>query len=210
MIFESAPWRSDLLRDAAVLERWLGKPVGERRSVIIEKKMFVGAYAMRRLLQSGKLSTSTESKNVSVDRFPSIKNMEKHNRWFIDEHYDFAKGEPANLTIPRLLDLLIHSFVFQEWFDESERETKIVFTSDRTRNQYLWLIRTSAFVTLMRFVADDNPAVYTRHFDAERNRWVEWRGVGNPPGWPDFAARSRPATTQSASTEEEAVGETKN
>lgn len=187
MIFESAPWRSDLRRDAAVLERWLAKPVSERRSVIIEKKMFVGAYAMRRLLQSGKLSTSTESKNVSVDRFPSIKDMEKHDRWDIHQHYDFARGEPATLTIPRLFDLLIHSFVFQEWFDETERETKIVFTSDRTRNQYLWLISSSVFVTLMRFVADDNPPVYTRRFDAGRNRWVEWRGSGNPPGWSDFA-----------------------
>ncbi|MGZ8360434.1 MAG: hypothetical protein ACXWUX_07925 [Allosphingosinicella sp.] len=181
MIFESAPWRRDLLRDATVLERWLAKPAGERRSVAIEKKMFIGAYAMRRLLESDKLSSSTETKNVRVDRFPSVKDLEKHDRWNIHEHYNLVSGKPVSLVIPRLLNLIIHSFIFQEWHDETENETNFVFTSDTKRNQFLWLMRSSTFVELMLFVANDIPHVHARRFDPERKQWIEWRGKGDPP-----------------------------
>lgn len=41
MIHESAPWKSHLLRDAALIERWAAKPGhSERRSFIIERKVF--------------------------------------------------------------------------------------------------------------------------------------------------------------------------
>lgn len=181
MIYESAPWRQDLLRDADVLSRWLTKPPSGKRSVIIEKKVFTGAYIMRRLLQSDKLSSSTETRNVRLDRFPSIKPMQKHDRWDIHLHYDFPAGAQTALTIPRLLDLIIHSFIFQEWNDDVSGETKVVFTSDTKKDVFLWLISLPAFVDIMRFIANDVPQVNARRFDASADRWVEWRGSGTPP-----------------------------
>lgn len=181
VIFESGPWRRDLIRDAATLERWLAKKVSESRSIIIEKKVFLAAYAMRRLLQSDKLSSSTETKNIRVDRFPSVKPLEKRDRWKLHEHYDFEAGSPAQITVPRLLNLIIHSFVFQEWYDDITCQTSVVFTSDTQRNKFLWLIPASAFVELMRFVAQDDPSSYFCRFDPERGEWLEWRGHGDPP-----------------------------
>lgn len=203
MIYESAPWRQDLLRDAEMLERWLAEPLGERRSVVIEKKMFIGAFAMRRLLQSEKLSSTTENKNVGLDRFPSTKNLEKHDRWAVHQHYDFDAGEAASLVVPRLLDLIIHSFVFQEWHDEAANETNLVFTSDTQKNKFLWLIRSSAFVDLMRFVANDKPPMHARRFDTVKNEWIEWRGMGYPPWWNDMSSRALQSTDPAQSKVDE-------
>ena len=181
MIFESTPWRNDLVRDAGVLERWLAKGASERRSIIIEKKVFVGAYAMRRLLQSDKLSSSIVSRNIQLSRFPAIKKIEKNDRWNIHPFFDFKAGKASNLTIPRLLDLIIHSFIFLEWYDELNNETNVVFTSDTKRDQFLWLLPLSKFVKLMRFVANDDPSSMVRWLDPIDNKWNEWRGIGGPP-----------------------------
>ncbi|NBB42340.1 hypothetical protein [Sphingobium yanoikuyae] len=176
MIYESWPWRRDLLNDAAVLERWLFKPVSERRSVIIEKKMFMGAFAMRKLLESGKLSTATEARGVEIDQFPSMKKVLKHQRWEIHNHYDLQAGSKTTLPVRQLMNQMIHSFIFQEMNDDDVGSTSIVFTSDKTKDKRLMLIRVCAFVDLMRFIAMDNPTATIWRLDPETGERVEWRG----------------------------------
>ena len=144
--------------------------------MIIEKKVFMRAYAMRRLLQSDKLSSSIGSHNIKIHWFPSIRKIQKEDRWDIHQHYDVTASSPTSLTIPRILDLTIHSFIFREWYDHEEADTKIVFTSDIKRDAYLWLIGLPAFVEVMRFVANDVPHVLTRRFDPGTGSWVEQRG----------------------------------
>jgi len=62
MISESAPWKDHLALDANLIERWAAKPRSTaRRSYIIEQKVFLTAYAMRKLLEGEKLSNSLEN-----------------------------------------------------------------------------------------------------------------------------------------------------
>ena len=176
MIYESWPWRRDLMRDADILDRWAAKSMSERRSVLIEKKVFVAAYAMRRLLQAGKLSTSTDRKPVTVDQFPSIKPIGKQDRWDFHLHYDIAAGSSSTLPAYRLLDLIIHSFIFAEWQDEVNNRLMIAFTSDRTRDQHLYLVALTDFVDLIRFVATDDPEMIVWKRDPNTGERKEWRG----------------------------------
>lgn len=176
MIYESWPWRRDLLNDAAVLERWLLKPVSEKRSVIMEKKMFMGAFAMRKLLESGKLSTATEEMSVDIDQFPSMKKVLKHQRWEIHNHYDLQAGSKNTLPVRHLMNQMIHSFIFQEWNEDDVGLSSIAFTSDKTKDKKLMLIRIRDFVDLMRFIAMDNPTKITWTLDPETGERLEWRG----------------------------------
>jgi hypothetical protein len=59
MIWESGPWKDVLLADAGLLERWAVKTkVTSRRSLLIERKVFLAAYTIRKHWEAQKLSTS--------------------------------------------------------------------------------------------------------------------------------------------------------
>ncbi|HEV7334488.1 MAG TPA: hypothetical protein VGO06_00860 [Bosea sp. (in: a-proteobacteria)] len=71
MIHQSAPWKAHLIRDAHLIERWAAKPNhSERRSFLIERTVFLAAYAMRKLDEDIKLSTDLLSADMPVLRFP--------------------------------------------------------------------------------------------------------------------------------------------
>lgn len=176
MIYESWPWRHDLLKDADLIERWLRKPIGERRSVLLEKKVFVAAYAVRKLLESDKLSSATDKREIPIDRFPSIKPISKQDRWDIHLHYNLEHGSPDTLPLYRLIDLIIHSFIFLEWQNEDSDTWYFALTSDRTRDKELYLIAFDEYLKLLRYVANDDPQVIIYRRDPETNQRTEWRG----------------------------------
>jgi len=50
MIAESSHWKEPLGRDADIIERWALKPDNERRYAILERKIMLSAFAIRRLV----------------------------------------------------------------------------------------------------------------------------------------------------------------
>ncbi|MBR0914064.1 hypothetical protein [Bradyrhizobium japonicum] len=60
MIFESHPWKQQLLRDAGSLKRISKTPLNKGNESFLltrlERLIFLGAYSMRKLDESGKLS----------------------------------------------------------------------------------------------------------------------------------------------------------
>ncbi|MCA1526818.1 hypothetical protein [Bradyrhizobium yuanmingense] len=76
MIFESGPWKQQLLRDAGTLKSMSKVPLGENNEdallARLERLIFVGAYSMRKLHESGKLSTDWTKVKLSCSRFEFI------------------------------------------------------------------------------------------------------------------------------------------
>lgn len=73
MILESSPWKAALARDADLIARWALKPASERRSFIVERKLFLSAYSMRKLSDDQKLSTQTLADQIQVLVSPPLK-----------------------------------------------------------------------------------------------------------------------------------------
>ena len=70
MIRESGPWKAELLRDADLIERWAKKTVeSERRSTLLERKVFVSAYAIRRLNEAVRISSRFRQVTLPVIRY---------------------------------------------------------------------------------------------------------------------------------------------
>ena len=57
MIFDSTPWRAQLAVDAEALEAAAKRRASNKRSVLIERNVFLGAYTIRKLHEATKLST---------------------------------------------------------------------------------------------------------------------------------------------------------
>ncbi|MCJ8518522.1 hypothetical protein ABID21_001154 [Pseudorhizobium tarimense] len=65
MIADSAPWKDELLKDADLIERWAAKArPSERGSILIERKVFVSAFAMRKLIECEKVSSDVEGRSL--------------------------------------------------------------------------------------------------------------------------------------------------
>lgn len=178
MIHESAPWKAQLGRDADLIERLALKPsCSERRSFLIEKKVFLAAYAMRKLDDASKLSSALLGSELEVLRFRSCKpGYDQLNSHRFAEFFAMGEPEAFKLSGRRLLNLLIHSFVFVEVIDQSEVCEGFMVTSDFELSRGLVQVEMQAFVELMRAAASDYPSAmrYTR--DAKSGRWIIWAG----------------------------------
>lgn len=183
MIHESAPWKTHLARDADLVERWAATPRhSERRSFLIERKVFLAAYAMRKLDDAAKLSTDTLGSPMAVSRFPPTRaGYSEVNRHRWDEFFDLGNAASVELPRRRVLNLLVHSLVFVEVLGEADTFDAFMVTSDHEQARGLVQVELAAFVSLMRRAANDYPTAMRRTLDSTTGRWRIWTGHDDPP-----------------------------
>ncbi|MBN9439896.1 hypothetical protein [Bosea sp. (in: a-proteobacteria)] len=183
MIRESAPWKTHLIRDAALIEHWCAKPrSSERRSFLLERKVFLAAYAMRKLDEALKVSTDLLASEMMVLRFPPTRagfNLFNNHRF--DEHFDLDAPENVALPRRRVLNLLVHSLVFVEVLGAAETCDAFMVTSDQERERGLLQVQFADFIGLMRLVGGDWPASVHLIRDADGSGWRVWAGHGKAP-----------------------------
>jgi len=183
MIHESAPWKTRLARDADLIERWAAKAGhSERRSFLIERKVFLAAYVMRKLDDAAKLSTDTLGSPMAVSRFPPTRagysGVNSH-RWH--DFFDLENAARVDLPRRRVLNLLVHSLVFVEVLGEADTFDAFMVTSDHEQARGLVQVEVAAFVDLMRLAANDYPTSMRRTLDRTTGRWRIWAGHDEPP-----------------------------
>lgn len=180
MIYESHPWRSALLKDADVLTRWMNKPDSDRRSFLVEQKVFLGAFTIRRLMQSFKLSTATADIPIDCTRFRCVKDVTWWDRWQWWEHYDVEHPTRHRVTIKQLVNQIIHSYIFFETEFEPGVPS-LIFTSDYDRSKALLSINLTVFISLMRLVAEDEPEIMQIRWRDDLRDYELWGGSGPAP-----------------------------
>lgn len=180
MIFESSYWKDQLLRDAGTLRR-LSKTVldsssDERELARLERLIFVNAYAMRKLWESGKLSTSWRSHRLPCLRFAFIGDsppdaLTAHK---IDRFYELDSPRDVNLKPDEFCDRVIHSFVFVPAINEDNNIQGFHFTSDRLKAQCLWFVNLVDIIELMTKTGKDYPSygVWIRSPDGSLSTWA--------------------------------------
>lgn len=183
MISESYPWKNRLLADADVVERWAAKTKdSQRRTFLIEQKIFLAAYAIRKLQESEKLSTSLSERSIRCEMFTSVSDqITSANAYRLDELYDLERSTEKAISVRNLLNLIIHSLVFAELSNHDANIEGFFVTSDRKRYEGVWLVELREFLRLMRDVGRDNPSTLIRVFDRKKNDWFIWQGDGEPP-----------------------------
>ena len=94
MIWESAPWKNGLLKDASLLERWAGKTLrANQRDLIFEKKVFLAAYAIRKIFETEKVCTALHERTVPCFSYPRT---DSTNRF----QYDGFELAPVGRAFP--------------------------------------------------------------------------------------------------------------
>jgi hypothetical protein len=191
MIWESYPWKNQLIADAASIKRWASKTQPtERRSMLIERKVFLAAYTIRKLDHSYKLSSAFHDRSLQCRTYRlKSKHITLLNNHKIDELYDLDCANAGTISAHQLMDIIIHSLVFGEVLGDDLTLKAFIVTSDRRKTR-LWEIKTDAFVELMNDVGNDYPASAHWVSNPDTGELVVWQGSsGSPP--PSFEERAQ-------------------
>ena len=186
MIWESGPWKMQLVRDAGRIRRLAKTRLNpdaenEREYVKIERLIFLTAYSMRKLWEANKLSTSWNDQKLQCSKYPIKGNIPDSLNWHhIGRHYDLNAGRRDFIRPEEFCDRIIHSFIFQLVETEQGVPDSIYFASDRMRKQGVWLIRLDTVADLVLRTGLEYPSEghFVRGVDGQ---WITWAGHGKPP-----------------------------
>ena len=169
MIWASASWKDGLLKDADILERWATKTSRPtQQEVIFEKKIFLTAYAMRKLLEANKICTILHYKPMKFETYDRTNSVMTPLNWDkVEKHYNMETSKSARRDIWWMFDNIIHSHIFLLTINKNGWIDGFLITSDNNKDRYLMKVELSRFLQIMREIGSDYP------FDV---KWVKKNG----------------------------------
>jgi hypothetical protein len=176
MIWESHYWKEDLARLANYLQKKAQQRQWPERSLAkLEKQVFIGFYAIRRLIEAKKLSAREVSRVIPVVSFRSTGRQRitllNWNTKFA-EAFDFEDPRTVRLSVTFLCNQVIHSSIYKEVFDERGLLTGIFISSDRDRNRKLYFIALTELIKIFSKISKDYPSNAEYDFDPTVNDYI--------------------------------------
>lgn len=165
MSFESYYWRKSLKRDLSFIEKKLGISVSNFESEkidefysLVEIKLFTIAYSVRKLLDARKFPDVINKKEIIVTAYPRNKN-EKFRIFIGDSEklYEFNLGKKTKLRLRYICNQFVHSFIFQIYRNYHNKLRYLYFTSDASKDKYLYSVELKNFIKAIRSIVDIYP-----------------------------------------------------
>lgn len=133
MIEQTKYWRTFLLKTANNLEsRYRQKRWDARSYFSLEKEVFLGFFAIRKLKESNLINQSLISSNYVVCSYPKSStplSIMKDPDHFLNG-YDLSKGTECQLSLKYICEQFIHSFYFSPFIPDNRKLIGFYFCSD--------------------------------------------------------------------------------
>ena len=172
MIHESSDWKDPLLTSARRFRRFQ-KLANLSEAVLaqIERDVFVGFYSIRKLIEKpGALTDAAMSSTWRCTSFPNISPVTLLNNHRLHELYNLSSRQQATKDLGFLCHQIVHSFVFDLWFDEDGGFGGVFFASDRAKDSMLYGVSADTLVHIFRRVGQDYPHRVTWTQDLETRK----------------------------------------
>jgi len=171
MIFESHPWKKDILAAAKFL-KWASTAArewDEERDYEFEKSVFVGAYAIRKLLDSYKVTDKTAGLSVPVSLYNKRKGAKPDilNRYDLHKLYVLTHPKKEQLPLRDICNQFIHSFIFVASHRSRKGQqipTGLFFASDRFKEAGVYWLSLHRLTLVFGAVGRDH--VTSAHWEA--------------------------------------------
>lgn len=201
MIWDSRPWKARLYEHAEKLTHLLSiDNLSEKDLVLAEESIMVGCFAVRKLLESEKLSEEVEAISLKSNSFPAITRrapewsgvermqMSAFDNHKFDRYFDLENSVEEDVKMRDLLNQAIHSVCFQFLFNEDGKLLALLVCSDhRIRDaKPLLNILIDDIVTLFRKVAQDD-VVHTFSYREPRAWKMRSRRFASEESFLEFA-----------------------
>lgn len=144
---------ADRLEQKSSQKRWT-----ERSSFIVERDIMTSAYAIRRLLEAGKVSRATYAATVPVLSYPAIGvEPDVWNRHEIWDLYDLEAPQKTQLALRKYCNQLIHSFVWGINADEHTNLFDGIFAaSEKDCVKQLFFVPVQSMVDVCRRIGSED------------------------------------------------------
>lgn len=155
MIWESIYWKRELIKDATILEKWCKRKPTNRQYVLFEKKLFISAYSIRKLIEAEKIGPDFPMWNYQIEIFQKIINSKKidfMNKHELNEFYDFDKPVGGNISIDRICNALIHSYIFCLGENEKSEIDSFLFSSDKDIEKFIYKMSIEKFINMLKWI----------------------------------------------------------
>jgi len=159
MIWESGPWKHEIERCVDRLQRRKSQKRWTETSMArLERDIFYVAYAVRKLIDSAKLSDEVESIEVEATAYPLLGEYVDVMNWHkLNELYDLSEGRPRAIPLREFCNQIIHSFVFLPLFAEQQSGLLGLFVaSDYQKDQEVLCFGIDAIIEALSAVALDD------------------------------------------------------
>jgi hypothetical protein len=144
MIEEDLYWRADLTKFSERLKKRYAEPRWSKRSLYeIEKDVFLSAYVIRKLIQSGKVDRAVSGLNYRIKQYPIKPGaVPSTNPKTFTSTYDIYRGHDQTLSVEKLCDQFVHSYIFSPLIINRSHGVVfgIYFASDRESKRGLYYI----------------------------------------------------------------------
>lgn len=155
MIYESQYWISDLQKNVEFLHSKLDQRVWREASFsALEKRIMLSCYIVRKLFESNKLIPDKFNAPVALYAYKGNgKVVDLLNSHKIDELYETQAPEITTKPFSFVINQIIHSFVFAFVFDAPNQVTGIIFNSDRSKKNSLFLLKLKDLINVLSPIA---------------------------------------------------------
>jgi len=157
MITVESVWKRELIRLANKLQkRYEQKRWTILSEAALEKEVFIGTFAVRKLLDSNKVSQKLLGKKFRATFYPArnrdeIKESIKH----FSHRFDLMHGTPQELTMRKLMEQFIHSYHFSPFVPIGKNMVGIFVASDWKRKEGLYYVMLKRLIEIFREVGDE-------------------------------------------------------
>ena len=117
MIYESYPWKQDLLRRRRLIKKYnradLLSEDDDRAYTVIEKAIFYSAFITRKLIDcKGKVSDEVDKYKFHLKGVRPIKEIDLIHRWPDEDTHNWEHEEAYTKSGTDICNWLIHSYIF--------------------------------------------------------------------------------------------------
>ncbi len=161
MIYESYPWKQDLLRRKRLILKYncadiLSNDSDNKAYTVIEKAVFYSAFIIRKLVDcKTKVSDDVDAYKFKLKGVHPKINVNLLNRWPDEETHDWEHETNYTKSGAEICNWLIHSFIFFFGYNEDGIIDSFYVSSDYDKNKILYRIELKDWIEYMDFVGRD-------------------------------------------------------
>jgi hypothetical protein len=145
----------------------------EQALVRVERELFIGFYAIRKLFETFKVSRRRRAMEFSMISSPCVKSVDYTNKQRIEEPFDLNIKNTEQHDLGFICNQFIHSYIFSSVWAEDQMLAGLFICSDKLKHEKLYFFDLSQALAAFRTVGNDYPE--KQHF--RRNEAThQWEG----------------------------------
>lgn len=179
MIYESYPWKQDLLQRKRLIQKYnrvtlLSDDNYDRAYTVIEKAVFYSAFIIRKLVDCKvKVSDEVDAYKFALKGVRPLKNVDLMHHWPDEGTHDWEHEESFTKFGTDICNWIIHSRVFFFAFAEDKGIIDSFYvSSDFDRNKLLYRVNMQDWIKYMEFVGNDCIVSMNMHIDECKKDYV--------------------------------------